>query len=56
MLDSLARAQLRGMAKEAKPPADVNRKAKAIVDLATGQKDETPLSPLGLRQRSNRAV
>lgn len=30
------------MAKKVKLPADVNRKAKAIVDLVTGEKEETP--------------
>lgn len=33
------------MAKKKNLPADTNKRAKAIVDLVTGDKEETPLTP-----------
>lgn len=34
------------MAKKTKLPADINKRAKSIVDLATGETPETPIDPI----------
>jgi hypothetical protein len=35
------------MAKKSKQPKDINKLAKSIVDLATGQSEDTPTTPDG---------